>query len=80
MELRTPWAPPTPVLTADGSEKELLGKWHEPQETVPSALKFGSQNKYRPSSTPSTVMGLSAGMSIGGKKAGISSSYGVASG
>ena len=40
----------------------------------------GSQNNIRPSAMPSSVSGLSSGMSIGGKKGGISSVYGVAVG
>lgn len=39
-----------------------------------------SQKSKRPRCTPSSVSGLSAGISIGGKKGGISNGYGVAVG
>ena len=80
MELRTPCAPPTPVLTAAGSLNPWLGRWQEAQVMVWSKDKAGSQNSIRPSATPSSVKGLSAGMSIGGKNGGISSAKGVACG
>ena len=54
--------------------------WQVPQLMVLSALKAFSQNSRRPNSTPSTVVGLSGGMSIGGKKGGMSISSGVAPG
>ena len=46
----------------------------------PSADKSFSQKSIRPNSMPSTVSGLSSGMSIGGKNGGISRVYGVAAG
>jgi hypothetical protein len=77
MALRVPWAPVTPVLYWAGSEKLWAGKWHDPHDMLRSLLKAVSQNNMRPSFTPSTVKGLSAGTSIGGKKGGMTKSYGV---
>jgi hypothetical protein len=51
-----------------------------PQDIKLFPLNFFSQNKYLPRFTPSTVSGFEAGISIGGKKGGITSGYGVACG
>ena len=80
MALRVPWAPVMPVDTGLGSANENAGRWQEPQLCVLSALSPFSQKSSRPSSTPSTVVGLSGGMSIGGKKGGMSISKAVAPG
>jgi hypothetical protein len=43
-------------------------------------LNFFSQKRYLPKFTPSTVSGLLAGISIGGKNGGMTKGYGVCTG
>src|SRR4051812_20071076 len=69
------WRPGSPVApsgVARPSVNARDGSWHELHDCVPLTDRRGSQNRWRPSSTLSCVIGLSAGTLGSGKPDGSS--------